>query len=127
MPERRRKKDSDSERASGEVVAALLSLLFGIAALTLTHWWSIANPSAGAMTLLRISSYLPNGLRIGPYGGKEVTALAAWLGSWLVLHVLLGKLELRLRFWIPVFVAGVFVLLLLLWPPVYHRIYGWPA
>lgn len=114
-------------RKSGEVAAALFSLLLGMAALTAAHWWSTAAPDRANLTLLRFSSWLPNGLRIGPYGGKELAALVVWLGSWGVLTLLLGRFELRLRGWIALFLAGVFVLLVLLWPPVIHRIYGWPV
>ncbi|CAG7642809.1 hypothetical protein ACFQI7_10905 [Paenibacillus allorhizosphaerae] len=114
-------------RRSGEVVAALLSLVFAMAALTGAHWWSAADPGRANMTLLRYSSWLPNGWRIGPYGGKELVALAVWLGSWSLLLLLFGRHRFSLKPWMYVFLAGVFVLLLLLWPPVYHRIYGWPV
>ncbi|CAG7618127.1 hypothetical protein PAESOLCIP111_02085 [Paenibacillus solanacearum] len=114
-------------RRSGEAVAALLSLVFAMAALTGAHWWSAADPGRANMTLLRFSSWLPNGLRIGPYGGKELIALVVWLGSWALMVLLFGRRRVALKPWAYVFAACVFILLLLLWPPVYHRIYGWPA
>lgn len=112
---------------SGEVVAGMLAALFGMAALTASHWWSAADPATANLWLIRLSSWLPDGLRIGPYGGKEITALAVWLGSWLVLFVTLKWFELRLRFWTMFFTIGMMILLVLLWPPVYHKIYGWPT
>jgi hypothetical protein len=112
---------------SGEVVAGMLSALLGMAALTAAHWWSAADPANANLFLVRLSSWLPEGQRIGPYGGKELTALAVWLGSWLILFLALKWFELRLKPWIITFSIAVMILLVLLWPPVYHKIYGWPA
>jgi hypothetical protein len=112
---------------SGEIVAGLLSAVLGMAALTASHWWSAADPAHANLWLIRLSSWLPGGLRIGPYGGKELTALAVWLGSWLILFLALKWFELRIKPWIYVFSIAVVILLVLLWPPVYHKIYGWPA
>ncbi|NHN34021.1 hypothetical protein G9U52_29810 [Paenibacillus sp. S3N08] len=112
---------------SGEIVAGMLSAVLGMAALTASHWWSAADPAHANLFFMYLSSWLPEGLRIGPYGGKELTALTVWLGSWLLLFLMLKWFELRLIPWIYVFSIAVMILLVLLWPPVYHKIYGWPT
>ncbi|PZE22095.1 hypothetical protein [Paenibacillus xerothermodurans] len=112
---------------SGEVVAALAAVWLGAAALTAAHWWSAADPAQANPTLLRWGSWLPAGLRIGPYAGKEMAALVVWLGSWLVLFFALKRVELNLKLTMYVFIGAMLLLWLLLWPPVYHRIFGWPA
>lgn len=120
-------KGGSTSPRSGEVVAGMLAALLGMAALTAAHWWSAADPAAANVWALRLSSWLPGGLRIGPYGGKEIIALTVWLGSWLILFITLKWFELRLRFWTVLFTIGMMILLVLLWPPVYHKIYGWPT
>ncbi|MCZ8522506.1 MULTISPECIES: hypothetical protein [Paenibacillus] len=112
---------------SGEAVAAMLAVLVGMAVLTAAHWWSAADPAAAQPKLLKLASRVPGGLRIGPYAGKEAAGLLAWLGSWAILFLLLRRHELPLKPWAYGFACTFIVLLLLLWPPVYHRIYGWPA
>lgn len=117
---------SAATRQSGEIAAALLAVLLGISALTAAHWWSAADPASANPTLLRWGSWLPGGRRIGPFAGKETAGLVVWLGSWMILSVLLRRREMNIKQWAHLFLAGIFLLLVLLWPPVYHRLYGWP-
>ncbi|WP_179233056.1 hypothetical protein [Paenibacillus rigui] len=119
-------KDSQ-ERKSGEIAAVLVSIVFGMAVLTTVHLWSTAAPDAVNPRLLKWASWLPGGLRIGPYAGKEMAAALAWLASWALLHGWLSNKEVQLKRWLYGFLAAVFLLLLLLWPPVYHFMLGWPA
>jgi hypothetical protein len=114
-------------RKSGEIVAVLLSILLSMVTLTGAHWWSAADAGMANMKLLWLASWLPSGLRIGPYAGKEMAALIVWLGSWAILHILLKRWEAQLQRWIYIFIAVVFILLVLLWPPIYHDMFGWPV
>lgn len=114
-------------RRSGEVVAALVSLWLGMAALTATHWWSAADPARANPRLLHWGAWMPGGLLIGPFAGKETAALVVWLGSWLLLFWPLKRYDGPLKLWTGAFLVGAAILLVLLWPPVYHRLYGWPV
>ncbi|MGY4759347.1 hypothetical protein ACVNS2_07025 [Paenibacillus caseinilyticus] len=118
---------SASAAKNGEAVAAMLAVLLGMAVLTAAHWWSSGDPASANPRLLKLASWVPGGLRIGPYAGKEAAALTVWLGSWLVLFLLLRRYDPPLKPWAYGFAAVFVLLLLLLWPPVYHAIYGWPA
>ncbi|WP_426451853.1 hypothetical protein ACP26L_07045 [Paenibacillus sp. S-38] len=120
-------RDSASAAKNGEAVAAMLAVLLGMAVLTAAHWWSSGDPASANPRLLKLASWVPGGLRIGPYAGKEAAALAAWLGSWPMLFLLLRRYDPPLKTWAYGFAAVFVLLLLLLWPPVYHAIYGWPA
>lgn len=113
------------KRKNGEAVAALLAVWIGLALMTAAQWWSVADPLAANGRLLKLGSWMPGWYGIGPYAGKETAGLIGWLVSWAVLHVLLRRRELDLRVWTYGCLAGFAVLLVLLWPPVYHAIFGW--
>ncbi len=110
---------------TGEVVAALFAALIGMAAVAASHMWSVASPYPANMYLLKIGSWMPSYGGIGPYSGKETLGLLTWLGSWLILFFLLRKRELELRVWVYAFLAGFVLVMIALWPPVYHAIFGW--
>jgi len=112
---------------SGEAAAVLLSILLCMTALTAAHWWSAAAPSSANPKLLWLASWVPSGLRIGPYAGKEVAAGLVWLVSWALLHSLLRGRAVSLQRWLYGFIAAVLLMLILLWPPIYHAMFGWPA
>lgn len=113
------------KRKNGEAVAALLAVLTGLALLTAAHWWSVADPLTANGRLLKLGSWMPGWYGIGPYAGKETAGLVGWLVSWGMWHVLLRGRELNLRVWTYGCLAGVAALLVLLWPPLYHAIFGW--
>ncbi|MDF2960198.1 MAG: hypothetical protein K0S39_1933 [Paenibacillus sp.] len=122
-----RRTETAKQPKSGEAVAAMAALILGMTALTASHWWSAADAGQANPTLLQWGSWLPFGHRIGPYAGKEAAALAVWLGSWLILFPVLKHFQFRLRPWTYGFIAAMLLLLVLLWPPVYHLWFGWPA
>ncbi|MFJ9500858.1 hypothetical protein [Brevibacillus centrosporus] len=63
---------------------------------------------------------------IGPFAGKEVIGLLLWLCSWLILHFLLKGRDTSIRKAAVLFVIGFAIILIAIWPPVYHAFLGWP-
>ncbi|WP_248930414.1 hypothetical protein [Paenibacillus hamazuiensis] len=110
---------------TGEIAALLLAIWIGLLALCASHIWSVADPYRANLLLLKLGSWLPGWWGIGPYAGKETAGLAAWLASWLVLHVAMGRSRPRLAPWIYAFTIGFALLLVAIWPPVYHAVFGW--
>ena len=105
---------------TGPAAAALMSVGIGLGALGLSHFLSEASETVkGAMQALG-HVWIPGAQGIGPYSGKETTALLVWLISWALLHTLLRKRD------VSVVRAGIAALVLvgiattILWPPVTH-------
>ncbi|MCR8634020.1 hypothetical protein [Paenibacillus radicis (ex Xue et al. 2023)] len=119
--------ETSKQPRSGEAVAAMAAVVLGMAALTAAHWWSAADAPHANPKLLQWGSWLPNGHRIGPFAGKQAAALVVWLTSWLILLPLLMRFDFKLRKWTYAFATIMLILLILLWPPVYHALFGWPA
>ncbi|NOU97121.1 hypothetical protein GC093_28425 [Paenibacillus sp. LMG 31456] len=122
-----RRTETSKQPRSGEAVAAMAAIILGMGALTATHWWSVTDASHANPILLQWGSWLPYGHRIGPFAGKQAAALAVWLFSWLLLLPLLMRFDFKLRSWTYAFITSMLILLVLLWPPVYHALFGWPA
>jgi len=99
---------------TGVIVAALLAAWLGLMALALANIASDAN--AGVQNALKLNP------GIGPYGGKEVIWLTTWLLSWVILHFAFRNRDLNLKRWFTVFLVGVLVAVLLMWPPVFEAI-----
>ncbi len=104
-------------RANGEAAAALLAAGIGVLALGGASLLAAYQPFERALVdASRL--FVPGGTRLGRYGGQELLALIAWLGSWAVLHQ-----RFRLR---QVGLTGVAALLavclvlgtVLFWPPI---------
>ncbi len=114
------------KRHSGEAVAVLLSVWLGLAAMQISHIWSIADPVEANLVLLKIGSWwMPNWMKIGSYAGKETVGLIVWLASWLLLFMMLRKRDFHLKPWIYGFIAGIMVVVIFTWPPLIHTIFGW--
>ncbi len=108
-------------KPSGEAVAALMSPMIGLLALSIANliweakrWIPLEDVS---QVYIRIGSWIPRADKIGPFAGKETILLAAWGVTWLVLHLILRKRELRIAPWAIAFVIGIAAAVLLLWPP----------
>ncbi len=110
-----------SIRPSGEAVAAFISPMIGLLALSISNYiWEATrwDPSRDVTPLyLQIGSWIPYSAKIGPYAGKETILLVAWFASWVVLHLILRKREVRVAPWAIVFLIGIATAALLLWPP----------
>lgn len=99
---------------TGTVVAALLAAMIGLMVLGVINIYAAVDAGfAKAITL---------NTGIGPYSGKELFWLVGWSLSWLVLHVALRRRTLNLRRWFGVFMVGMLVATLLVWPPIFEAI-----
>ncbi len=99
---------------TGAIVAALLAAWIGLLAL------AISNIAADVNDGFKAAITLNSG--IGPYSGKEVLMLVAWFVSWPVLHFALRRKDLNLRTWFGVFLVGMLIAVILMWPPVFEFI-----
>ena len=99
---------------TGAIVAALLAAWMGLIALAITN--IAADVNSGFRSAITLNS------GIGPYSGKELFMLVAWFVSWPILHFALRKRDLKVKKWFAVFLAGVLVAVLLMWPPIFGAI-----
>jgi hypothetical protein len=99
---------------TGVLVAALLAALIGLLV------FAVVNIAADVNSGLRTSITLNSG--IGPYSGKQVFLIGSWLLTWPILHFLLRNRDVNLRRWFGVFLIGLLVAVLLMWPPVFEGI-----
>ncbi|WP_284642154.1 hypothetical protein [Paenibacillus silviterrae] len=111
--------------ATGEAVAAMYALLFGLALMLASHLWTLAEPFRAPQQLLKLGSWIPGWWGIGAYAGKETVGLLSWMLSWIFLHVLLHKRSCTLKPHFYIFMIGFVLLLVGYWPPVYHAVFGW--
>jgi hypothetical protein len=106
------------QKPSGEAIAAFMSPMLGLLALSIANLLWEADRVYYTEVYLRIGSWIPKYDRIGPFTGKETILLVVWLVSWVVLHLLLRKREMRVAPWAIAFLIGIAVAALLVWPPV---------
>ncbi len=105
-------------KPNGEAIAAFMSPMLGLLALSIANGLWEANRVYYTEVYLRIGSWMPQYDRIGPYSGKETILLVVWLASWAILHLLLRKREMNVAPWAIAFLIGIAVAALLVWPPV---------
>jgi hypothetical protein len=102
---------------SGALIAATLSPLLGFFTLMISHHISRLSKSLDQL-VHSYGHWIPGSTGSGPdgsigsYTGKETLALAVWLTSWLVFHLLWRNRELSIKTWIPWFFGGLFLLTL---------------
>lgn len=113
------------QRKTGEIAAALIAVLIGLAGMIASHIWSVVDQARAHLILLKIGSWIPGWWGIGPYAGKETVGCVIWLVSWLVLHFILKRYEISLKGWTYGFLGLFVIILIFTWPPVYHGIWGW--
>lgn len=99
---------------AGTVVAALLAAMIGLLVLGWANIYS--DVDADFRTAITLNA------GIGPYSGKEVFWLGSWGASWAVLHFSLRSKALNIRKWFGVFMVGMLIATLLVWPPVFEAI-----
>ena len=58
---------------------------------------------------------------VGPLSGKALAAVAAWLGSWAALHLLLRRRDVSVSVGIRLTLALIGIALVETFPPVYER------
>lgn len=111
-------------RENGPAVAAILSAALGLITLALVNLGTQASRAFNAWVHGIGKLWMPGAEGIGPYSGKETLALAVWVGSWIVLHLILRKRELNLARWLIAFLIGIGIATTLLWPPVFEYLAG---
>lgn len=102
---------------TGPLVAATLSPLLGFLTLVVTH--HLSRLSTGLDTLVHSFGYwIPGSIGSGPdgsigsYAGKETLALAVWLGSWVIFHLLWRQQDFYLAPWLRAFAVSLGVVTL---------------
>jgi hypothetical protein len=108
-------------KPTGEAIAALMSPMLGLFVFSIvslmweaTRWDPTRDFSP---LLLKIGAWIPYSTAIGPYSGRETILLLTWGVSWLILHAILRKKELRILPWAIAFLVGIALSTLLLWAP----------
>ena len=99
---------------TGVAIAALFAASIGLLILGTVNVYSNIDASFKAWITLNTG--------IGPYSGKELFLLGGWLGSWVILHVVLRRRELNVRRWFGVFLGLMLIATLLVWPPIFEGI-----
>jgi hypothetical protein len=125
-------KDGDLDSAPGQpllpngaAIAACLSAPVGFLAMAIATIASHATDQARD-ALMAFGSVIPiigPGAN-GPYAGHQAVFLLGWLGSWLLLHLLLRRKDFSGPGWLVLALGGVGLSTLLLWPPFYKLITG---
>lgn len=107
---------------SGALIAATVSPLLGFFTLMLSHHISRLSKSLDQL-VHSYGHWIPGSTGSGPdgsigsYTGKETLAMAVWLASWLLFHLLWRNRELSVKNWIPYFLGGLLLLTLSFFHP----------
>jgi hypothetical protein len=110
--------DGYTERPTGAAAAAVLAAGFAVLALGISNLIAAAYGTFEEALLLAGRLFLPGGAQLATYGGKELVALIAWLGSWAILHWRLRDRPVSLSATAGVFLFCLLLATLLLWPPI---------
>lgn len=113
-----------SEIPTGVAVAAMLAAMIGLLTLALVNLGTTASKDFSSWVFGIGKLWVPGAEGIGPYSGKETFMMVGWLGSWIVLHFALRKREVNVRLCFAVFLVGMAITSLLLWPPITHLVLG---
>ena len=106
-------------KPTGSAVAAFLSAMIGLLTLGIAN----IGDEAKVLTswLLQIGKlWIPNAQGIGPYSGKETLLLLGWLLSWVVLHIMLRKRDVKLAIPVGIFIMGMAFATLFIYTPFIH-------
>jgi hypothetical protein len=107
---------------SGALIAATFSPLLGFFTLMLSHHISRLSKSLDQL-VHSYGHWIPGSTGSGPdgsigsYTGKETLALAVWLTSWLVFHLVWRNRELSVKNWIPWYLSALLLLTLSFFHP----------
>ena len=109
---------------SGVAVAALLAAMLGMLALAAVNQATQISPPFNTWVHGVGKLWMPGAERIGPYSGKQTLAAVAWIGSWVLLHLVLGRREMAVSRWLIVFLVGAGIATTWIWPPVFEYFAG---
>ncbi len=112
------------KKPNGTAVAAFISAMIGLLTMGIVHTATVASTSFRDWVLSVGKLWIPNAQGIGPYSGKETFLLLGWFLSWVVLHMLLRKRDIRLVGPVVVFVVGLAFATLLVYTPFIEFILG---
>ena len=107
-------------RPTGPAVAALISAVLGILALSVTQVLCEKSESIKNTVDSLGKLWIPGAEGIGPYAGKETIQLVVWVVTWAFLHVLLRKKQIALGWPMIVFLLILGIATTFLWPPMTH-------
>ena len=112
-----------ARKPTGPAVAALLSAMIGLVSLAIAN---IGDETAVLTAKLQQlgSLWIPNAQGIGPYSGKETFLLLGWFGSWIVLHFLLRKRDVKLAVPVVIFLIGMAFATISIYTPILDAILG---
>ena len=121
--------DREPPIPTGPIGAVLLSIFIGMLTLLLAHQGSTQSKTV-ENHVYSLGKWIPGavgagpGGSIGPYSGKEVLAVTAWLASWAVLHLIWRKKSFAIEAWVGRFLVGVTVVSVLFIHPIADPIFG---
>ena len=113
-----------AHKPNGAAVAAYTSAMLGLLVMGMVHTMTDASAAFSTWVLSIGKLWIPNAQGIGPYSGKETFLLVTWLVSWVVLHMLLRKRNIKLAVPVVVFVVGMALATLLVYTPFIDFILG---
>ena len=113
---------ANHDKPTGAAAAAVLSVGLGVLTLALSHILDDYSEAGRKWIHAWGKAWMPGADEIGPYSGKETLALVVWLGSWLAMHLLLRRKNVRLSDVGVIFVALMSTATTLLWPPITEQI-----
>ncbi len=105
-------------RPTGPAAAAVLAAGIGAVALGATAPLVLAVPRFDQALVEASGFFLPGGEHLGRFGGQQLVALLAWLGSWALLHLRWRMRQVSLTFTALALVVSLVAGMLLSWPPV---------
>ena len=106
----------------GVAVAAFMSAFVGTFTLAVVNVFTAVSKDFNGWVHGVGMLWMPGAAGIGPYSGKETLALIGWLGSWLILHLVLRKKDLDVGRWFIAFLVGLGIATTLIWPPVFEHL-----
>ena len=109
-------------RPTGAAAAAVLAAGLGVLALGGANLGAAAYGPFEEGLLIAGRLFLPGGVQLATYSGKELVSLIAWLGSWAVLHWRLRERPVSLTATAGIFLCCLLVATLLLWPPIVYAL-----
>lgn len=109
-------------KPNGPVAAAFVAAGIGSAVLGLLV--VLNEISSDINGFLKLDANFGLGSGVGPLSGKAVLATIAFLGSWIVLHVVNRGKEVHFNKWLAVALVLVLIGFALTFPPIFEAIVG---
>ena len=107
-------------KKNGQAAAAMVSAMIGILSLAISHVFSLLSTESKIFMQEVGNAWIPGAKGIGPYSGKETFMLIGWVASWLILYYFLRNRDVKLSHYSVIFMIGVGISTLLVWPPLLH-------